>query len=68
MIEKKKKNDNVYAKRWLKTKLKIKHEQHIIFSEAFVKPNVVCFMNMTEFIVNDKLFAQRKKESRDEAK
>ena len=50
------KNDDVYTKRWLKTKLKMKYGERIIFSEAFVKLNVVCFMNVTEFIVNDKWF------------
>ena len=32
-----------------------------MFSEASGKPNVVCFKNMTEFIVNDKQFSREKK-------
>ena len=38
-----------------------------MFTEASGKPNVVCFKNMTEFIVNDKWFSKRKKDSHDEA-
>ena len=26
------------------------------------KPNIVCFQNMTEFVVNDKWFSKREKE------
>ena len=38
-----------------------------MFSEASGKPNVVCFKNMTEFIVNDKQFSREKKDSNDDA-
>ena len=54
-------NNNVYTKRWLKIKSKIKYREHIMFTEAFGEPNVVCFKSMTEFIVNDKWFSERKK-------
>ena len=36
-----------------------------MFTEAPGKPNFVCFKNMTEFIVNDKWFFERKKDSND---
>ena len=36
------KNNDVYTRRWLITKLQISG-----------KPNVVCFKNMIEFIAND---------------
>ena len=32
-----------------------------MFTEASGKPNVVCFKNMTRFIVNDKWFSEKKK-------
>ena len=38
-----------------------------MFIEASGKPNVVCFKNTTEFIVNDKWFSKRKKDSHDKA-
>ena len=68
MIEFVGENNDVYAKRWLKTKLKIKYGEDIMFTEASGKPNVVCFKNMTEFIVNDKWFSERKKDSHNKAK
>ena len=67
MIELVVENNNVYTKRWFKTKLKSKYGGYIMFTEAPGKPNVVCFKNMTEFIVNDKSFSERKKDSNDEA-
>ena len=67
MIELVGENNDVYPKRWLKTKLQIKYGEHIMFAEASGKPNIVCFKNMTEFIVNDKWFSERKKDSDDEA-
>ena len=67
MIELVGENNNVYTKRWLKTNLQIKYGEHIMFAEASGKPNVVSFKNMTEFIVNDKWFSERKKDSNDEA-
>ena len=63
MIELVGENNDIYTKRCLKTKLKIKYEEHITMStEATGKLNVVCFKNMTEFIVNDKWFSERKKD------
>ena len=47
MIELEEENSEVYTKRWLKTKLKIKYGEHIMFTEAPGKPNV-CFKNMLE--------------------
>ena len=32
-----------------------------MFTEASGKPNIVCFKNMAEFIVNDKWFSEGKK-------
>ena len=58
-------NKDFYAKRWLKTKLKIKYGKHIMFAEAHGKPNTARFENITGFIVNDKWFADRKKDSND---
>ena len=67
MIELVGENNDVYPKRWLKTKLQIKYGEHIMLAEASGKPNIVCFKNMTESIVNDKWFSERKKDSDDEA-
>ena len=39
-----------------------------MFTEVPGKPNIVCFKNMTEFVVNDKWFSEgEKKYSNDEA-
>ena len=43
------------------SKKKINMERIIMFTKASGKSNVVCFKNMTEFIVNDKWFSERKK-------
>ena len=43
MVELVGENNDVYTKRWLETKQKIKHGEHIMFTEASGKPNVVCF-------------------------
>ena len=32
-----------------------------MFTEVSGKPNIVCFKNMTEFVVNDKWFSEREK-------
>ena len=60
-------NNNVYTKWWLKTKLRVKYGMLDMFAEASGKSDVVCFKNMTEFIVNGKWFSERKKDSNDEA-
>ena len=36
-----------------------------MFTEASGEPNVVCFKNMTEFIVNGKWFSEKNKDSHD---
>ena len=59
IIELVEENNDVYTKRWLKTKLKVKYWELIMFTEASGKPNIVCFKNMTEFAVNDKWFSER---------
>ena len=39
--------NDVYTKQWLKTKLKIKYGEHIMFTEASGKPNVVFFLMLS---------------------
>ena len=51
--------NNVYTKWWLKTKLKVKDGVLFMFTEASGKPDVVCFKDMTKFIVNDKWFSEK---------
>ena len=36
-------NNGIYRKRWLKTKSKTKYGEHIMFTQAPGKPNVVFF-------------------------
>ena len=36
-----------------------------MFTETSGKPNVICFKNMIEFIVNDIWLSERKKDSND---
>ena len=60
-------NNDVYTKRWLQMRLKIKYWELVMFTEVSGKPNIVCFKYMTEFVVNDKWFSERgKKYSNDE--
>ena len=40
MIELVGENKDVYTRRWLKTKLQIKHGEHIMHAEASGKPNI----------------------------
>ena len=55
-------NNDVYTKRWLQIKLKFNYWELVTFTEVSGKPNIVCFKNMTEFVVNDKWFSKREKE------
>ena len=50
MIELVGENNDVYAKCWLKTKVKVKYGERIMLTKASGKPNVICFKNITEFI------------------
>ena len=59
IIELVEETNDFYTKRWLKTKLEIKYWELAMFTEASGKPNIVCFKNMTEFVVNDKWFPER---------
>ena len=34
-----------------------------MFTEASGKPNIICFKNMTAFIVNDKWFSEKEKKT-----
>ena len=45
----------------LKLNKKIKYGENITFTKASGKSNTVCFKNMTEFIVNDKMVFPKKK-------
>ena len=56
-------NNDVYTKWWLKTKLKVKLGVLLMFTEASGKPNIICFKNMTAFIVNDKWFSEKEKKT-----
>ena len=48
IIELVRENNEVYKERWLKTMLKVKYIEHVVFNEASTKSNVVCFENMTK--------------------
>ena len=54
-------NNDIYTKRWLQIKLKVKYWELVMFTEVSGKPNIVCFKNMTEFVVNDKWISEREK-------
>ena len=61
-------NNDVYTKRWLQIKLKVKYWELLMFTDVSRKPNIVCFKDVAEFVGNDKWFSQReKKYSNDEA-
>ena len=61
IIELVEEHNDVYTKQGLKTNLKVKYWELVMFTEASGKPNTVCFKSMTEFVVNDKWFSEREK-------
>ena len=58
----------VYSTKWLKTKLQQKFGDHVFFSEVNGKSNVVCFRNMANTIINDKLCEDKNCNIDDETK
>ena len=42
-------SDEIYTRKWLKTKLKNNYGEQIFFAELQGKPDVVCFQDSTEF-------------------
>ena len=57
----------VYSVKWLKQKFHEHYEGSIFFAEVDGCSNVLCFKNiMAEFIVNDKWYAERKKDTKEE--
>ena len=66
MVEIAETEDKVYSQKWLKTKLKERHGEHINFVEE-CKPNKVCFCDMVDFLINDKWRHDRMSSTKDEA-
>ena len=56
----------VYSVKWLKQKLHEHYEDLIFFAEVDGRGNVLCFKNMANFIVNDKWYSERKKDTKEE--
>ena len=61
-------SDEVYTRKWLKTKLKNKYGEEIFFAELQGKTDVVCFRDSAEFIINDKWYENKKENITEEAK
>ena len=53
-------SDDVYTRKWLKTKLKEKYGEMIFFSEKQGKADVICFRDSAEYLINDKWYQSRK--------
>ena len=60
-------SDEVYTRKWLKTKLKNKYGEEIFFAELQGKTDVVCFRDSAEFIINDKWYENKKENITEEA-
>lgn len=59
-------NDEVYSPKRLKQRLEEKYEKYIVFAEIQGKKNVVCFREMSNYLINSKWYEDRKKDICDE--
>ena len=59
--------DAVYSTRHLTRKLKEKYGEHIKFAAVSGRKTIICFHNMSSFIVNDKWYSDRKSDIVDDS-
>ena len=59
--------DTTYNWKWLKTKIKEKYGDHVMFTEEEGKSSKVCFSNMVDYLINDKWYQNRMSSEKDEA-
>ena len=48
--------DTIYNWKWLKTKIKEKYGDHVMFTAEEGKSSKVCFSNMVDYLINDKWY------------
>lgn len=61
-------SEDVYSKKWLKTKLKKRYGDHVRFVESEGKSSMVCLENIAELLITDKWYQDRKSTAYDEAR
>ena len=59
-------NSEVYTVKRLKQKLQEYYQEFIFFAEVEGRGNVVCFKNMTKYIINEKWYSEKKANIEDE--
>ena len=60
-------SEDIYTRKWLKTKLKEKFADSIFFAELQGKADVVCFRDAAGYLINDKWYEIRKNDVEEEA-
>ena len=60
--------EEVFGAKWIKKKLQEKFSDNIFFAVVPGRKNVICFKDMTSYIVSDTWCAERKEDINDEAK
>ena len=61
-------SNEAYSTKWLKKKLKDRYSDHLLFAEINGRKNVLCFKNMTIYIINEKWYEKRQINVDDESK
>jgi hypothetical protein len=59
--------ERTYTSKWLKNRIKDRYKEHVHFAEINGKPNVVCFKDVANYLLNDKWYNSRKESMEDEA-
>jgi len=60
-------SSEVYSNKHLKRKLKEKYGDHVFFAEVNGRPDVICFRDMSSYIISDKWYEERKSSTLEES-
>ena len=58
---------NVYGKKWLQQKLKLRYKDNIFFSEIDGKSDVVCFRHNANYLINEAWYSRKRSTAEEEA-
>ena len=58
---------NVYGKKWLKQKLKLRYKDNIFFSEIDGKSDVICFRHNANYLINEAWYSRKRSTPEEEA-
>ena len=58
---------NVYGKKWLKQKLKLRYKDNIFFSEIDGKSGVICFRHNANYLINEAWYSGKRSTPEEEA-